>query len=52
MQHLVDTNNFSDKQIQNLLEDAKNFKAQRPSQLLRDKLLITLFFEASTRTRA
>ena len=52
MQHLVDTNNFSDKQIQNLLEDAKNFKAQRPPQLLRDKLLITLFFEASTRTRS
>jgi len=52
MQHLVDTNNFSDQQIQNLLSDAKNFKAQRPSQLLRDKLLITLFFEPSTRTRS
>ncbi len=52
MQHLVDTNNFSDQQIQNLLNDAKTFKANRPSQLLRDKLLITLFFEASTRTRS
>ena len=52
MQHLVDTNNFSDQQIQNLLEDAKTFKTQRPPQLLRDKLLITLFFEASTRTRS
>ncbi len=52
MQHLVDTNNFSDQQIKNLLNDAKSFKAQRPSHLLRDKLLITLFFEPSTRTRS
>lgn len=52
MQHLVDTNNFSDKQIAQLLHDAKTFKVNHPSQLLRDKLLITLFFEASTRTRS
>ena len=52
MQHLVDTNNFSDVQIAQLLHDAKTFKAQHPPQLLRDKLLITLFFEASTRTRS
>ncbi len=52
MQHLVDTNNFSDTQIAQLLADAKRFKAQRPPQLLHDKLLITLFFEASTRTRS
>jgi len=52
MQHLVDTNNFSDKQIAQLLADTKSFKTQRPPQLLKDKLLITLFFEASTRTRS
>ena len=52
MQHLVDTNNFSDKQIADLLRDAQTFKAQCPPQLLHDKLLITLFFEASTRTRS
>jgi len=52
MQHLVDTNDFSDEQIANLLSDAKTFKNQRPPQLLQDKLLITLFFEASTRTRS
>lgn len=52
MQHLVDTNDFTDIQITQLLNDAKNFKAQRPPQLLHDKLLITLFFEASTRTRS
>jgi len=52
MLHLVDTSNFSDAQIAQLLCDAKSFKAQRPPQLLHDKLLITLFFEASTRTRS
>jgi len=52
MQHLVDTNDFSDTQIAQLLTDAKNFKTHYPPQLLHDKLLITLFFEASTRTRS
>ena len=52
MQHLIDTNDFSDEQISQLLHDAKVFKSQRPIQLLRDRLLITLFFEASTRTRS
>ncbi len=52
MQHLVDTDNFSDAQIAQLLHDAKNFKSQHPPKLLRDKLLVTLFFEASTRTRS
>ena len=52
MQHLVDTNDFSDAQIAQLLADAKSFKTQRPPHLLNDKLLITLFFESSTRTRS
>ena len=52
MQHLVDTNDFSEEQIENLMRDARAFKKQMPSQLLRDKLLITLFFESSTRTRS
>jgi len=52
MQHLVDTNDFTDAQIQDILRDAKCFKAKVPPQLFRDKLLITLFFEASTRTRS
>jgi len=52
MQHLVDTNDLSDKQIKNIIKDAKRFKKQMPNALLRDKLLITLFFESSTRTRS
>ncbi|SFZ98488.1 Aspartate carbamoyltransferase [hydrothermal vent metagenome] len=52
MQHLVDTNDFTDAQIAQLLYDCKTFKANRPIQLLRDRLFITLFFEPSTRTRS
>jgi aspartate carbamoyltransferase catalytic subunit len=52
MQHLVDTNDFNIEQLTNIMNDAKAFKQQMPSQLLRDKLLITLFFESSTRTRS
>jgi aspartate carbamoyltransferase catalytic subunit len=52
MQHLIDTNDFSDLQITQILSDARRFKHRRPPRLLRDKLLITLFFEASTRTRS
>jgi aspartate carbamoyltransferase catalytic subunit len=52
MQHLVDTNDFTKEQLANIMNDASTFKKQMPSQLLRDKLLITLFFESSTRTRS
>ncbi len=52
MQHLIDTNNLSRLQIDYILKDAKEFKTQKPIALLRDKLLITLFFENSTRTRS
>jgi len=52
MQHLIDTSNLSDSQIADILHDAATFKAQKPITLLRDKLLITLFFENSTRTRS
>ena len=52
MQHLIDTTNLSDSQIAAILDDAAGFKVQKPITLLRDKLLITLFFENSTRTRS
>ena len=52
MQHLVDTNDFSDIQLNNIFNDARAFKKEMPQKLLSDKLLITLFFESSTRTRS
>ena len=52
MQHLIDTNDFNDEQLENIMSDATAFKKQMPSKLLEDKLHITLFFESSTRTRS
>jgi aspartate carbamoyltransferase catalytic subunit len=52
MQHLVDTNDFNDTQLIKLMQDTKKFKRKMPPKLLEDKLLITLFFESSTRTRS
>lgn len=52
MQHLVDTNDFSDAQLIQIMNDAKAFKKEIPTKLLKNKLLITLFFESSTRTRS
>jgi len=52
MQHLIDTNDFNDTQLIELMHNAKAFKKEIPSNLLENKLLITLFFESSTRTRS
>jgi len=52
MQHLINTDNLSDSQINQLVSDTQIFKRAYPTKLLKDKLLITLFFEASTRTRS
>jgi len=52
MQHLVDVNCLSDEDINKIMQDAKSFKEKLPSKLLDNKLLITLFFEPSTRTRS
>ena len=52
MQHLVDVNCLSEEDIFKIMADAKAFKKQMPPKLLDSKLLITLFFEPSTRTRS
>ncbi len=52
MQHLVDTNDFNDRQLIELMQNAKAFKHKMPQKTLENKLLITLFFESSTRTRS
>ena len=52
MQHLLDTNDFNHEQLQQIMDDASDFKEKMPTKLLEDKLLITLFFESSTRTRS
>ena len=52
MQHLVDTDQFTLAQIAQIIEDARSFKVKRPPLLLHDKVIVTLFFEKSTRTRS
>lgn len=52
MKHLVDVGSFSKEEILKILNDAKIFKKQLPPKLLDNRLLITLFFEPSTRTRS
>ncbi len=52
MQHLVDVDSLSKSDILKIIEDAKSFKEQMPPRLLDGKLLFTLFFEPSTRTRS
>ena len=52
MQHLVRTSDFSKEEIEELFADATRFKAGHIVPLLQDKIIITLFFENSTRTRS
>ncbi len=52
MQHLITPNDFSNSEINKLFEDATIFKDLQASSVLNGKLVITLFFENSTRTRS
>ena len=52
MQHLIDTNDFNDQQLIQLMNEAKAFKIKTPFTKFDNKLLVTLFFENSTRTRS
>ena len=52
MSHLIRTDDFSVEEIQEILADAKKFSDGRFDRILQDKIIITLFFENSTRTRS
>ena len=52
MQHLIDTDDLSLEQIEAIFKDAYSFKKRLPPPLLKQRLIITLFFENSTRTRS
>jgi len=51
MLHLIDTDNLSNEQIEQIFLDAKAFKNKELKEDLSDKLIINTFFENSTRTR-
>ena len=52
MQHLITTADFSNKEIEELFEDAELFSSLQSSDVLAGKLIVMLFFENSTRTRS
>ena len=52
MAHLIRTDDFSKDEILEILADAKKFSDGRFDRILQDKIIITLFFENSTRTKS
>ncbi len=52
MKHLITTADFSKNEILKLFEDAKMFLDLSSNKLLEGKVIVTLFFENSTRTRS
>lgn len=52
MQHLITTADFTNDEIKKLFDDALLFEDLSSSSLLAGKLIVTLFFENSTRTRS
>jgi len=52
LQHLIRTDDFTIEEIEEILADAKIFSDGRFDRILQDKLIITLFFENSTRTKS
>jgi len=52
LQHLIRTDDFTIDEIEGILADAKEFSDGRFERILQDKIIITLFFENSTRTKS
>ena len=52
MQHLIRTADFTKEEILSLFEDAKVFLDMQSRDILKGKIIVTLFFENSTRTRS
>ena len=52
MKHLIRTSDFTKEEIFKIFDDAREFKATKFSRILEGKIIVTLFFENSTRTRS
>ncbi|WP_024953708.1 aspartate carbamoyltransferase catalytic subunit [Sulfurospirillum arcachonense] len=52
MQHLINTRDFSLEEIDALLKRAEEFLDEKQRDILKDRMIITIFFENSTRTRS
>ncbi|RBQ30242.1 aspartate carbamoyltransferase catalytic subunit [Aliarcobacter vitoriensis] len=52
MQHLIRTSDFTKEEILDIFSDAREFLEFKPCDILKGKIIVTLFFENSTRTRS
>jgi len=52
MQHLIRTDDFTVEEIEGIFADARKFGDGAFDRILQDKIVITLFFENSTRTKS
>jgi len=52
MSHLITTRDLSIEEVQKLFEDAQKYKDGQIEPILSNRLVMTLFFENSTRTRS
>ncbi len=52
MRHLITTDDLGLDEIETLFKDAESYLQAPPPKLLQNRLVITLFFENSTRTRS
>jgi aspartate carbamoyltransferase catalytic subunit len=52
MSHLIRTDDFSTAEIETLFTDAERFSQGGFDRILQDRIIITLFFENSTRTKS
>lgn len=52
MQHLINTRDFSIDEVRELFKRAELFLDEKPRDTLKNKMIITIFFENSTRTRS
>jgi aspartate carbamoyltransferase catalytic subunit len=52
MKHLIRTDDFTVEEIEEILSDAARFSDSKFDRILQDKIIITLFFENSTRTKS
>ncbi|MFY9143685.1 aspartate carbamoyltransferase catalytic subunit [Sulfuricurvum sp.] len=52
MQHLIRTDDFTTEQILQVLQDAEHYLQGQFDPILKEKIIITLFFENSTRTKS
>lgn len=52
MQHLIRTADFTKEEIVKLFDEAKDYLDMKSRDILKGKIIVTLFFENSTRTRS